>query len=133
MHSWAGRHLRLLIRHSADRKRYLPRSMRMAAPIIISCALITTITLLLWAINTHVHYPNHLIFFYLLPVATVAFAFGSLAGLVTGALAALLGTYCLYDPFYTFYFSDLRDLGEVAWFALMALLGTKCVSELRRP
>jgi K+-sensing histidine kinase KdpD len=105
-------------------------SARAIAPIAIACALITSVTSLLWAIGAPD--PNHLIFLYLLPIAAVAFAFGSLAGFVAGALAALLGTYFLYEPLYTFYFSDLRGLGEVAWFSLTAVLCTKCVSEIRR-
>lgn len=104
----------------------------MAAPVFISCALVLMITFGLWAIKVHAPDRSHLIFFYLLPITGLAFIFGSFTGLVAGAFATLVGTYFLYDPMYTFYFSRSHDLGEVGWFVLLSVLGTKCVSEIRR-
>lgn len=100
--------------------------------ITISCALIVATTVFLWAPKVDAPNSSHLIFIYLLPIAAVAIIFGSFEGLAAGALATLLGSYFLYDPLYTLYFSDLRDLGEVVLFLVLALLGTKCVSEIRR-
>ena len=109
------------------------RLMRMIAPIIISCALVAAITFLLWAVKVQTNEPTHLIFFYLLPITIVTFAFGMVVGLISGVSAGLLGFYFLYDPIYTLQFVDGRELGEVTWFLLLVLLGTKCVVELRRP
>lgn len=109
------------------------RLMRMTAPAIVSCALVAAITLFLWAIKVQTNEPTHLIFFYLLPITIVSFAFGSFAGLVSGAAAGLLGFYFLYDPIYTFEFADMREVVDISWFLLLALLGTKCVFEIRRP
>src|SRR5262249_23869039 len=38
----------------------------------------------------------------------------------------------LYDPVYSFYVSSVHALGELFWFLVIALLGVKCLVELRR-
>src|SRR6516225_8575501 len=44
-----------------------------------------------------------------------------------------LFSFFLYDPVYSFYVSNTRALGELFWFLIMALIGVKCVTELRHP
>lgn len=106
--------------------------MRIVASTISSCALVTALTFVLWAIKVQASEPTHLIFFYLLPITIVTFAFGTIVGLISGIVAGILGFYFLYDPIYTFQFVDVREIGEMTWFLLLVLLGTKCVAEIRR-
>jgi K+-sensing histidine kinase KdpD len=115
-----------------DTRCILDRGMKTATPIVISCALVTGITFILWVIKVQTSQPTHLIFFYLLPITVVTFVFGLAVGLMSGVLASLLGFYFLYDPMYSFQFVDCREIGEVAWFLLLVVLGTKCVVEIRR-
>lgn len=115
------------------RARHVWRLMGVAAPIIVSCGLVSAITFALWMVKVETSEPTHLIFIYLLPITLVTFAFGSFMGLLSAVLASLLGFFFLYDPMYTLYFNDVREIGEVAWFLVLALLGTKCVVEIRRP
>jgi hypothetical protein len=55
---------------------------------------------------------------------------------IEGALFAVAAFVCsaffLYDPIYSFHVSDMHALGELFWFLIIALVGVKCVAELRR-
>ena len=57
-------------------------------------------------------------------------------GVAEGALFAVAAFLCsaflLYDPIYSFYVSSMHALGELFWFLIVALVGVKCVAELRR-
>jgi hypothetical protein len=46
--------------------------------------------------------------------------------------AFICSAFLLYDPVYSFYVSSMRALGELFWFLVIALVGVKCVAELRR-
>jgi K+-sensing histidine kinase KdpD len=109
------------------------RCLRTAAKISISCAFVSAITFVLWAIKVRTTQPTNLIFFYLLPITPITYIFGTVTGLISGVAAASLGFYFLYEPMYSFGFVDVREIGDVGWFLLLVLLGTKCIAEIRRP
>jgi len=77
--------------------------------------------------------PQHAIFFYLLPTTYLAVLFGSMSAILFAIMATVCATFFLYDPVYSFYVSDLRDLGELICFAGLSMIGIKCVIEIRRP
>jgi K+-sensing histidine kinase KdpD len=47
--------------------------------------------------------------------------------------ATLAAAFFLYDPIFSFYVSDLRDAGELMFFAVTALIGAKCTAEITNP
>jgi K+-sensing histidine kinase KdpD len=70
--------------------------------------------------------------FYLLPTALVAVLYGVAEGALFAVAAFLCSAFLLYDPIYSFYVSSMHALGELFWFLIVALVGVKCVAELRR-
>ncbi len=77
--------------------------------------------------------PQHLVFFYLLPTAFVAAVYGSLPAMLAALAATICGAYFLYDPLYSFRSPIRVELGELLWFAGLALIGAKCTADLLRP
>jgi K+-sensing histidine kinase KdpD len=78
-------------------------------------------------------YAQHLIFSYLLPTAFVAMIYGSVLSMLCAVAATLIAAFFLYAPIYSLYVSGPREFGELILFAVIGLLGAKCIAELRRP
>ena len=74
---------------------------------------------------------NHPVFFYLLPTALLAVLYGVIEGALFAVDAFICSAFLPYDPIYSFYVSSTRALGELFWFLIVALIGVKCVVELR--
>jgi K+-sensing histidine kinase KdpD len=102
-----------------------------ATPLAVSLAIILVVTAVLFYF-TNTHHQHHLVFFYLFPTALVAMIYGSVLSMVCATFATLVATFFLYDPIYSFYVSDPRDVGELILFAVTALIGAKCTAELMR-
>ena len=102
------------------------------APIALSLGMILVVTTILFYVKDPQHGAQHLVFFYLLPNAFVAIAFGSVLSMLCAIVATLLAAFFLYDPIYSFYVSDPREVGELILFAGIGLLGAKCIAELMR-
>lgn len=79
--------------------------------------------------TTGLHHP---IFVYLPLIALLAFAFGSMAALSGAAVAIAAAAYLLYDPPYSFMFDNKLEVGDLLWFALLAVIVVKCTRMLRR-
>jgi K+-sensing histidine kinase KdpD len=107
--------------------------LKATAPIAVSVVMTILITPILLYVKLTAASPQHLVFFYLFPVAVVAVGCGSRAALFSAAAALLCSSYFLYDPIYSFYVSNQLDFGELICFALLATLGSKCTTELMRP
>ena len=75
---------------------------------------------------------HHPIFIYLPLIALLAFALGSAAALSGAALAIAASAYLLYDPSYSFAFANTLEVGDLLWFALLAVIVVKCTRMLRR-
>ena len=75
---------------------------------------------------------NHPVFFYLAPTAVLAMVYGVGEGALFAVAALICSAFFLYDPVYSFYVSSVHALGELFWFLVIALLGVKCLVELRR-
>ena len=102
-------------------------------PVAVSLAIISAVTAILFYLRDAHEGPQHLIFFYLVPTAFVATIYGSVLAMLCAIVATLLATFFLYDPIYSLYVSDPREVGELILFAAIGLIGAKCVAELKRP
>jgi K+-sensing histidine kinase KdpD len=95
--------------------------------------MLIAVTAFLWwvrrALPSAIHHP---VFFYLLPTALLAALYGVVEGALFAVAAFICSAFLLYDPVYSFYVSSMRALGELFWFLVIALVGVKCVAELRR-
>ena len=99
----------------------------------VSLAMLIVVTATLWW--ARVALPgtvNHPVFFYLAPTAVLAMVYGVGEGAVFAVAALICSAFFLYDPVYSFYVSSVHALGELFWFLVIALLGVKCLVELRR-
>jgi K+-sensing histidine kinase KdpD len=103
------------------------------APVAVSLAIIFAVTAVLFYLKERHDSAQHLIFFYLLPTAFVAMIFGSVVSMFSAIAATLMAAFFLYSPIYSLYVSDLREVGELILFAVLGLIGAKCIAELRRP
>jgi len=73
------------------------------------------------------------VFFYLLPTAFVAILYGSVVSMLFAVAATFAAAFFLYDPIFSFYVSNPREVGELILFAGTALIGAKCTAELTHP
>ena len=111
------------------------RLLKRAAPIAVSLAIIVVVTAVLFYFKNaqHVAAQHHLVFYYLFPTAIVAMLYGSVLSMFCAIIATLIAAFFLYDPIYSLYVTDPRDVGELILFAATALIAAKCIAELRRP
>ena len=104
-----------------------------AVPVAVSLAVVAVVTAVLWQIRMSAVGPQHLIFFYLLPVAFLAVLYGRFAAMLCAVAGAASAAYFLYDPLYSFYIASPLEMGELVFFAALASLGAKCAVDLLRP
>jgi K+-sensing histidine kinase KdpD len=110
------------------RMRKAPRAVRVA----ISLAIVGVATGALVYFNSVTAGLHHPIFVYLPLIALLAFAFGSVAAL-SGTAAAIAGAaYWLYEPAFSFAVAKTLEVGDLLWFALLAVIVVKCTRMLRR-
>jgi len=107
--------------------------LRRATPVAMVLAVVAIITAVLWLIRISVVGPQHLVFFYLLPIAVVASLYGSLPAMLYGIAAAFCAAFFLYDPLYSFYVTSPLEVGELVCFVGLALIGAKCAADLLQP
>jgi K+-sensing histidine kinase KdpD len=107
--------------------------LRRAAPVVLVFAVVSVVTAVLWFIRISAVGPQHLVFFYLLPIALVATLYGSLLAMLYGIAATLCAAFFLYDPLYSFYVASPLDVGELVCFVGLALIGAKCAADLLQP
>jgi K+-sensing histidine kinase KdpD len=128
--AWVGYH-----RRKADER--LPGKrmdiLRRAAPVALVFAVVSAVTAVLWFIRISAVGPQHLVFFYLLPIALVATLCGSLPAMLYGIAATFCAAFFLYDPLYSFYVASPLDVGELVCFVGLALIGAKCAADLLQP
>jgi hypothetical protein len=53
--------------------------------------------------------------------------------MISALVATVAAAFFLYDPIYSLYVSGAREVGELIAFAIIGLLGAKCINELKRP
>ena len=102
------------------------KSIKRTAPISVSLAIIFAVTVVLFYFKDTHHGAQHLVFFYLLPTAVVAMVYGSVLSMFCAIAATLFAAFFLYDPIYSLYVEDPREVGELILFAGTAVIGAKC-------
>jgi K+-sensing histidine kinase KdpD len=107
------------------------QSLKRTAPIVVSLAIILAVTTVLFYFKS-AQQQHHLVFFYLFPTALVAMIYGSVLSMLCAIIATLVAAFFLYDPTYSLYVSDPREVGELIVFAGTGLIGAKCIAELMR-
>ena len=105
--------------------------LRRATPIAVMLVILSAVTGVLWFVRTSG--PQHLVFFYLLPIALVATLYGSSLAMLSSVAATVCAAFFLYEPLYSFYVTSALDVGELVWFVALALIGAKCAADLLQP
>jgi K+-sensing histidine kinase KdpD len=104
---------------------------KQTAPVTVSVAIILAVTAVLFYFKHAQYGPHHhLVFFYLLPTAFVAIVYGSVLSMLCAIMATLVAAFFLYDPIYSLYVSDAREVGELILFVVTGLIGAKCMAML---
>jgi K+-sensing histidine kinase KdpD len=107
--------------------------LKRAEPVIAALVAAALATAVLWLVRQTLGGEPHLVFFYLLPMVLIAIVYGIPSAIVCVIAATIGAAFFLYDPVYTFYFSNPLDLGELICFTGLALIGAKCTADLLRP
>jgi K+-sensing histidine kinase KdpD len=102
-------------------------------PVAVALAVVAAATAVLWLVKQTIGGDQHLVFFYLLPMALVAVLYGSLPAMLCAMAATACAAFFLYDPIYSFYVADPLGWGELICFTGLALIGAKCTADLLRP
>ena len=76
--------------------------LRRATPVAVVIAVVAIVTAILWLFRILAVGPQHLVFFYLLPIALVATLYGSLFAMLYGITATLCAAFFLYSRFIAF-------------------------------
>lgn len=109
------------------------RTMRRAVPVVVSLAVVCAITAVLWYLKQTGDGLRHPVFFYLLPSALLAVLYGAFPALLCASTATACAAYFLYDPVYSFQFTNPLEIGDLAFFVLLAVIGVKCTGKLLQP
>jgi K+-sensing histidine kinase KdpD len=107
--------------------------LKRAEPVIVALVIVSMATGVLWLIRQSASSDQHPVFFYLLPVALVAMVYGRWPAVLGVVVATACADYFLYEPLYSMDIVTWEEFGDLACFALVALFGVKCATELLRP
>jgi K+-sensing histidine kinase KdpD len=102
-------------------------------PVAVALAVVAAATAVLWLVKQTIGGDQHLVFFYLLPMALVAVLYGSLPAMLCAMAATACAAFFLYEPIYSFRVADPLGWGELICFTGLALIGAKCTADLLRP
>jgi K+-sensing histidine kinase KdpD len=102
-------------------------------PIAASLALMSAVTVVLWQVKINTAGSHHLAYFYLLPIVLIAVLYNGRTAILCVAIALVGADYFLEDPIYSLVDDDLREFGDLVWFALLAVTAIKFVRGLVRP
>lgn len=104
---------------------------RRAIPIAVSLGTVCTVTIVLLYFKLAMTGLHHPIFVYLPVIALVAMVYGSVAALIGTSAAIACAAFFLYEPAYSFAVARGLEVGDLLWFALLAVIVTKCARALR--
>jgi K+-sensing histidine kinase KdpD len=100
-----------------------------AVSVAVTLAVMSAVTAILLYFKLATLGPAHPVFLYLPAVGLVMMCYGSLPAFLAVITAAICADYFLYDPIFVFDIPGRREIGDVTCFALLAMVGVKCVSE----
>lgn len=75
---------------------------------------------------------DHLIFFYLLPIAGIAMIFSSTPAVVTSIIAVFGAAFFLFPPTFSFHVEERLQVVELFMFAVLAFIASQASSRLLR-
>jgi K+-sensing histidine kinase KdpD len=104
---------------------------RRAIPVAVSLCSVGIVTSVLFYLKLATTGLHHPIFVYLPLIALVAMVYGSAAALIGAAAAVACATFFLYEPAYSFAVANGLEVGDLLWFALLAVIVTRCARALR--
>ncbi len=104
---------------------------RRAMPVAVSLGIVGAATSVLFYLKLTTTGLHHPIFVYLPLIALVAMVYGSVAALIGASAAIACAIFFLYDPPYSFVMANGLEVGDLLWFALLAVIATKCARALR--
>ena len=104
--------------------------LKRAEPVVVVLAIVCVATAVLWLIKQGTASDQHPIFFYLLPIALVTMLYGRWPAMLCVVIAMACADFFLYDPLYSIDLPSWTEFGDLVCFALLALVGVKCASEL---
>jgi len=107
--------------------------LRGAVPVAVALTVVSAVTAVLWLVKISSAGHQHLVFFYLLPIALVAVLHGTRPAMLCAVAATISAAFFLYDPQYSFYVANPLETGELICFTGLALIGAKCTADLLRP
>lgn len=100
-------------------------------PALIGFVAVTIVTAIMMAYSEY-FVRDHLIFFYLLPVAGIAMIFSSTPAVVTSVIAVFGAAFFLFPPIFSFRVDERLQLVELFMFAVLAVIASKASSRLLR-
>jgi K+-sensing histidine kinase KdpD len=103
-----------------------------AIPAAISLTAVAVVTAILWYVGPEFGLRDP-VFFYVPLIIVVALVFGRGPALLGVCAAFICADYFLYDPLYSLVIASRSELGDLACFSVLTLIGVKCVGELFRP
>jgi K+-sensing histidine kinase KdpD len=109
------------------------RFVKGAVPFAVTLVVVAAVTAILLYFKLAGVGPHHPVFFYLLPIALIAFLFGGVPATLFALTAIFCGAFFLYDPIYSFHVSNPLEYGDLICFTVLALMAVKCTVELLRP
>ena len=107
--------------------------LKRAEPVLVALAVVSAATAVLCLLKQGPASNEHPVFFYLLPIVLVAILYGSWPAVLGVAVATAFADFFLYEPIYSMDIVSWEEFGDLACFALVALLGVKCAGEFFRP
>jgi len=108
------------------------KALKGVIPIAVSLAVLAAVTLILWHLKLTTS-QSHLVFFYLLPVVSIAVLYTGRLALLCAAIAMVLADYYLQNPLYSFANDNPLEYGDLICFAALAAMSIKCIRVLLRP
>jgi K+-sensing histidine kinase KdpD len=100
---------------------------RWLSPITASAVLLAATTVLLWAWDRPVPH-EHLIYIYFVPTALIAIRYGSISAMLMTTGATFAAAYFFYAPRLSLAVENPRDVLELIFFGMLALLASQVVS-----
>jgi K+-sensing histidine kinase KdpD len=100
-------------------------------PVAVSLGTVAAVTSALLYFKLAMTGLHHPIFVYLPLIALVAMVYGSAAALTGAAAAIACAAFFLYEPAFSFAVANGLEVGDLLWFALLAVIVTKCARALR--
>ena len=97
--------------------------------LVVSVATIALTTAVLIFVDAEFATPG-LIYGYLFSVTVVAIYFGSTVAFISALASGAAAAYFLFPPRFTFYISEPRNVAELGFFMLLALIGAKITALL---